>query len=308
MSVDIIARALAAKALKNGGGGGTGSDDICEVQEPTKYQIGGIAAGTVLYGKKWSEILIEAFFGSAAVPTLTPPSFSVVLDSTTATIGSTATITGTATFNRGSINPAYGTSGYRAGEPTSYEVNGNTIQSSALEYKFTTEMVIAEGENKFTVVVNYAAGEQPKDSAGQNYDSPYPAGSLSQEVVVTGVYPVYLTQDASGVLTPSSEPLSFDESGTLALSLAGEEEEDKKQAVAFAPDVSSIVGIQQYDTSRDVWDWIYGSPQESLESFVQTVTTFDINGNPIEYKVYTNSSVKIGPRQLKFFTKLPEGN
>ena len=41
---------------------------------------------------------------------------------------------------------------------------------------------------------------------------------------------------------------------------------------------------------------------------MQTVTTFDINGNPIEYKVYTNSSVKIGPRQLKFFTKLPEGN
>lgn len=300
--IDIIARAMAAKALQNGGGT-PGGDDTFEATGVTTYEVGGIPAGTDLNGKTWQQIFTMMLYGDASVPVLTDPSFTVNMNESFGQVGETQTVTGTAIFNRGSINPAYGTSGFRAGLPTSYVVNGTTYETSVTEYGFSLDLPIVSGENKFTVTVNYAQGEQPLDGAGNNYDSPYPAGSLSYEVVVTGTYPVYI-KDSNGDLIPMDIQTQFNENGELEVDLASEFDAPK-QTIAFVEGTPEIVGVQQYDPSRQVWDWLYGSPADSLTAFTVTQQTIDVNGTVINYSVWENNTVTVGPRKLKFFTQLP---
>lgn len=299
MAVDIIARALAAKAL----GGGTGSGGTFVADGVTTYEVGGIPAGTNLNGKTWQQIFTMMLYGDTLVPTLTNPTFTASLDNLYAQVGQTATVTGTAIFNRGSISPAYGTSGFRAGVPTSYVINNTQVETNVTEYNFSTELAIASRENKFTVTVNYGEGEQPLDGAGNNYDSPYPAGSMSVELTVTGTYPVYV-KNAEGDLVPLDIQTQFDKNGQLEVDMEGEST-NGKQAIAFVEGTPAIVGIQQYDPSRNIWDWIYGSPEESLTSFVQSQDIISVDSTQKNYTVFTNDTVTIGPRRLKFFTELP---
>lgn len=121
-------------------------------------------------------------------PKFTEPSFTVTLDKTSGTAGSSFTATGKMVFNRGTINPAYGTSGYRAGLPTSYEVGGQVKTTSDLEIPIEISIdSLAEGNTTYEFKVNYSAGEQPKDSEGNNYGSPCKAGSLTKSIIITGV-------------------------------------------------------------------------------------------------------------------------
>lgn len=310
MAVDIIARALAAKALneiENGGGVG-GS---FEAPGPTVYEVGGIPAGTDLDNMTWQQIFTMMLYGQGgAVPVFTEPKFNATLYTLYGTVGSTATITGNATFDRGTIVPAYGTSGFRAGAPTSYVVNGVSYTTSALSYDFSTQLEIVSGDNQFTVTVNYAEGEQPKDGTGADYDSPYPAGSMSVQLNVIGTYPVYYS-NPDGELMPMNIQEQF-ENGELVVDLEGEETEENKQAIAFAQGTPTIVGIQQYDDSRQDWYWLFGSPEKSLNTFTVSTQNIEVNGNSVSYTVYTNNTVLVGARKLKFFTALPsdqgEGN
>ena len=79
MAVDNIARALAAKAreLAESGSGSGGTFDTAGV---TTYEVGGIPAGTNLEGKTWQQIFTMMLYGGTAVPVLTPPSLTIVLD------------------------------------------------------------------------------------------------------------------------------------------------------------------------------------------------------------------------------------
>ena len=88
--------------------------------------------------------------------------------------GSTVNVTITVVLDRGRINPAYGTSGYRSGAATGYSLNGGT-QQAGNQFNVT----VSESNASFTGTAYYAAGEQPKDSAGNNYNSPLPAGSVA---------------------------------------------------------------------------------------------------------------------------------
>lgn len=303
MAVDIIARAMAAKALKEGGGG---LDDTLQVGKDTVYEVGGIPAGTNLDGMTLEQILIKMLYGDgAAVPTLTDPSLKAVLNGYYAVAGSNTAVTGVATFDRGSIVPAYGTSGYRSGMPTSYVINGASHETSVLSYSFSTNFQAVHGDNTITVTVNFAEGEQPKDGTGANYDSPYPAGSMSVELTVVGTYPVYAT-NTNGDLEAMDVQNQFNEDGMLEVQVPEELIDDNKQAVALSSDVTDpIVGIQQYDNVQDKWLWIFGTPEKSLETFDVTETTIDVNGEQVVYKVYTNNLTRMGPRKLRFFTKLP---
>ena len=308
MAVDIIARALAAKALQGGGGGGGGCscDTTFDSADPTVYEVGGIPAGTVLQGKTWQQIFSMMLFGEGSLnPTLTDPSFTVVMDENYGVIGNQMTVTGTAYFDRGKIEPAYGTSGYRAGLPNSYVVNGNSFNTTITAYKFTLQMGIQPGENKFTVTVNFDEGEQPKDGTGANYDAPYPAGSLSYEVTITGTYPVYSGGEED--MQPMDVQEQFGEKGYLDVSVPDELEGMDRQAIAFPTEgTPTILGVQAYDPGRGVWDWIYGSPEASLTSFSQSQTTININGVDVKYTVWTNASIRVGKRTLRFFTVLPD--
>lgn len=308
MAVDIIARALAAKAreLAESGSGSGGTFDTAGV---TTYEVGGIPAGTNLEGKTWQQIFTMMLYGGAAVPVLTAPSLSVVLDNQYAQVGENVSVSGVATFNRGSISPAYGTSGFRSGLPNSYVVNnGEPFATTTLSYRFTAVMNIQEGDNQVSVTVSYDAGEQPKDGSGNDYDAPLPAGAITATATITGTYPV-LIRSSDGTYEAQDINTQFDENGMIELEVPAEVEEDIKQSIAFSTSgVSTILGVQQYDPSRDLWDWIYGTPAESLTSFDNETSEIPVAGTSVEYEVYTNSTVKIGARKLRFYTQLPTEN
>ena len=94
-------------------------------------------------------------------------------------VGDSATVTLTATFNRGSITPSNGTSGYRSGEAESYAINGGSTQ---LTGEFT-DVTVDESNDSFVATVTYAEGEQPKNSRGGDYSTPLSAGSVTSEAL-----------------------------------------------------------------------------------------------------------------------------
>ena len=140
----------------------------------TSIQVGGVDSGVnydkgTLLEKIFRDMLSPLFY-----PTLTNPSLALQPSGTTLLEKGTSKMeTITAVFNRGSISPAYGTSGYRSGEVQSYRLNNGNIQVSNV-----FEVAIDQLHNMFIGTANYAAGEQPKDSSGADYDEPLPAGSV----------------------------------------------------------------------------------------------------------------------------------
>ena len=141
--------------------------------------VGGINTGTTFpigttYDELWAELLSPTLY-----PTLTAPSATM-----TATgdklleKGSTLETTMTITFDRGSISPAYGTSGYRSGAASSYSLNSGAAQAGN-----TFVVTVTESTTSYQASVNYAAGEQPKDSSGDDYGEPLAAGSAATNII-----------------------------------------------------------------------------------------------------------------------------
>lgn len=310
MAVDNIARGLAARLTS--GPNGTIPDKFLPkfpVEGGTTYPVGGIAAGTDLNGLTYEQIFSMMLYGIVN-PTLTAPFLSVTTNQVNAIIGVTPDITGTAIFNRGSINPANGTSGFRAGLPISYSVNDAETASTSLNFGFTIKMdKIVQGENTFVVGVKYGEGEQPKDSTGRNYDSPLPAGVLTKIVKINGTYPIFVsetdeeTQAGNCVEMPIDTVINTDE---FQISVGRERNGTVgKQCFCVSLLMPEIKGIQQYNEITKEWAWIQGSPERSLTTFTTTTITKIFNGVEVEYTMYTNNLPTMGGRKLKIFTVLP---
>ena len=79
-----------------------------------------------------------------------------------------------------------------------------------------------------------------------------------------------------------------------------------KQKIAIAAQFP-VVGIKQWNEVSQSWDWVYGSPEKSLTSFVVngSITQF-VDGKEYKYTIYENTtSYAIGERELRFYTQLP---
>ena len=156
------------------GGGGGGSADLT-ADLTASMTVGGVPVGKTYTEGTPLETIIRNMLSPTLYPTLTDP--SATISSSVSTLieeGGSAEATLTVNFNRGSISPAYGTSGYRSGEAINYSLNGSAAQTSK-----TFVVSVNESHKSFVATVSYAAGEQPKDSNGNNYSSPLPAGSLT---------------------------------------------------------------------------------------------------------------------------------
>ncbi len=308
MATDIIARGLAARLTS--GPNGTIPDKFLPtfpVEGGTAYAVGGIPVGTELNGFTYEQVLSMMLYGIVN-PTLTEPSFNVVASQINAIIGSTTEITGTAIFNRGAITPAYGTSGFRSGLPTSYIVNGAQQASTSTNYAFSTTLQnVVVGNNAVSVTVNYAEGEQPKDSTGRDYDTPLEAGSLNKTIYINGTYPIFATTTAEEVKDKECKEMPIDtvtnvEQFEIEL---GSESGGGKQCFGVSELMPEIKGIQQYNTVSKEWGWIQLSPEDSLGSFTVSTVEKTFFGKTVTYKMYTNNLPTIGPRRIKIFTVLP---
>lgn len=255
------------------------------------------------------KVYFEEVDDGVKYPKLTAPSFSVILNKTTGTAGEAFSTTGKMVFDRGFISPAYGTSGYRAGLPISYTVGDQVKTTSDLEVPIEITIdSLAEGNTVYQFKVNYSAGEQPKDSEGNNYGSALSAGVLTKSITITGVVP---KADPSDFLLGSEAGENKPSSVVTAniSSLASEEVEVQTNAILTLPDGTTVlqakvptatnrsdypyVLLQDGIEVSEVWGWneLESKWQESNDTFTK--------GEPsvIEGKTYykwTCSSVNSG--------------
>ena len=156
-------------------GSGAGGDAVLSDVLKASKTVGGIPSGKEYTKNTPLEKLFRDMLNPVENPQLTPPSATISASGgVLVEEGETATKTLTIAFNRGKIDPAYGTSGNRAGAATGYSINGGESQTGN-----TFSVTVDDSNKTFTGKVDYAAGEQPKNSAGENYGEPLAAGSVN---------------------------------------------------------------------------------------------------------------------------------
>ena len=150
--------------------------------------IGRYKTGDVIAANTPLDTIFKGLFQKVSVPTLTAPKATVnVSVPSLAKVGSTVNFGNvTVTFSRGSISPAYGTDGYRAGTATKYGViveSGSTALYSqeGASNSFSVGNITIQGKGVVTIsgTVSYGAGQQPKDSDGNDYGEALAAGTVS---------------------------------------------------------------------------------------------------------------------------------
>lgn len=183
-----------AMVYDGGGNGAELQDDLT-----TAISVGGIASGVTYEAGTPLEDLWRDLLEPTLYPTFTAPSATITYSANTyyAVGGTVAAATATVGLSRGSISPAYGTSGKRAGAATGYAVQTTGADTEYSDSGSTSAFSVPAltRATKGTIVVtgtaNYAAGEQPKDSKGNDYSSPLPAGSVSASKTLTFIQPYY---------------------------------------------------------------------------------------------------------------------
>lgn len=170
----------------------------------TVEKLGGIAAGTTvaqLTGMSYDEIFDTLIFPTVN-PTFTAPSASISLKngySNIQEIGANAPTADNfnAGFNPGAITLAGKKQNNRAGAQTA----ASKILYGSNKVDTLPEKVVS-GAMDYYYRAEYAQGPQPKDSKGNNYQTPLPAGHVdSPKVTVTGYRPAYSGLVSTNVIT-----------------------------------------------------------------------------------------------------------
>ena len=270
-------------------------------ESPAAITLGGILSGTTLTGKTANEIL-EELLVPVLFPSFTIPSNTFTKSSPSGTlfeVGYVGNFNFSAGFNRGTINPAYTTSGFRSGLPTTYNYTGtglpSTFSSSALsDTQTSTGYTILIGNQSWSGSVTFLGGEQPKDSKGNDYDSPYPSGTTSSITrTVEGVHPLFGTTTSITGVTKQTL-VSMLTGNNVVFSMVAETGGNKQKfdipdTWTGAPTNRPLVGIQTFNTVSSVWEYQGGNAANSLTFWDTSATTHTIDG-VINYTRYTYNS------------------
>lgn len=251
-----------------------------------------IAIGNIAKGKSFAkgtaiEDILKAILAPVLNPTLTAPKATLTATGNKLLEkGSTLKTTMTVTFDRGSISPAYGTDGYRAGEATGYKLNSGTAQSGN-----TFEVTVSEVTPSYTATVTYAQGAQPKNSENGNYSSPLAAGSVTSNKID------YEFVDAlwSNVAEISSvAKMSLISKGTKTKTFVFPAQTVSNPEVFDVP-ASWTVG------SIEVLNDLSGKYEDCSKEFTKTTVTHnDASGKAVSYNRYTdNRGYAAGKRTIK---------
>lgn len=305
------------------------ANEIWDLDTPTVYTVGGLAAGSVLKGFKLKDIL-EKILYNALNPTLKNPQIAVTLNNCIGVAGQELNIEGTVYFYKGLISPDYSGGGDapRTGDVTSYDVNGTLYVTSDVVCAFHINIPSVQvGENTFTAKVNFKQGKQPVNSLGDNYDIPYPAGSMETQFTIMGLTNSYSGTVESGdkadeisnsVITDPSV-MSYEKVGIFEDEGHDGRVDNKGYQVTtpastapgdapyvLLPAFVDVMGIKGFNAIYGRWDWYKGSnAAESLEaeSFIKSseTVTRNVNGQDIEYYMYTYNVAKYGTMGVNHF-------
>ena len=307
--VTVTSTGNTANVEITGGGGGTDTFTNATPMPqnfPGNSPFDNIGTGTTFANKTFTEMMNLMLYPEL-FPSLTNPSqgFNITtspnLSNNFREIGlvyNAGQIQLATTFNRGSINPAYTTNGFRSGLPNAYiYTGGGSVTSPQPSTSLTNNTVttaqytIVLGVQSWTSVVAYDAGQQPLSSTGNNFDNPLPAGSTNSiSRNLRGVYPTFATTVSIGTLTKQAlQSMTVYEEVSMVAETGG-----NKQTIDIPVAWSTITGLQQFNTFSGTWDSI------NLSQFTVTSVSNIIQGNSVAYNRYTHNGVTTGARQLRF--------
>ena len=294
-------------------GSGTGNADVVVniedtytnlTQTPANFPsnaLPNIPANSTFNGLTFTEMMNQMLYPEL-FPTLVNPSSTFALGQAgLREVAETVTLGFTVNFNKGSITPAYTTTGFRSGNANAYNYSGPNLptpvpSTANSDTQSVVGYVVQIFGQTWTANVSYDQGPQPLSSDGNNYLTPLPAGNTLTGVVrITGVYPPFATTVAIGTLTKQSLQVM---TTYIQVSMKAEVAGGPKQTIDIPDTWDPITGLQQFNTLSNVWDTI----ANGLSAFTQTATTQVIQSNVISYTKYTHNGPTTGARQLRFLT------
>ena len=277
------------------GGGGTGGGSLTKeitVSNPVGRWTNGtkIPVGTPL------EDIIKGMLEKVSYPTLTNPSVTLtyngpILKEIGETIsGEVASLT----FSRGSITPAYGTSGFRSGVANKYEFLINGVATTTPGTTYTIPDMTSD--TTIQAKVSYDPGDQPKDSDGKNYQTALPAGSvLSATKKVEFVYPVWSNAVVNTVI--DKMPLISKSTQYVNLNFVN--------ALAAYPETVDIPTTWTV-SAVEVYDAVSKSWKATCDFATTTATHNDAAGRPVAYtRYYDKRGFNQGAREVRLKVKQP---
>jgi hypothetical protein len=277
----------------------SGLNDTIEMTEGH----GGIPAGTTvadLTNNKTYDELFDAILFPTSYPTVNPSNSAGLTDSINnlQVIGSvipTATLVTSA--NKGAIVLNGSVQGPYAGDVTAAEISGPT-GTLALTTNAPTDIadftfenyVVTLGSNQWNLTVTFAQGPMPLDSTGSDYtDIRYAGGDRTASTSFEGVYPIKL---GTPVGDWSNRALVSHSANNIECSQAWPEPSDAsvrhRIAISDAQINNRTVIIQQ-------WNPVAGAYADLPPGeFTPSAGTFDVEGNTVNYTVFTKASAPGG--------------
>lgn len=250
-------------------------------------QVGGVNVGDHYDQGTMLEQIIRDMLNPVENPRLVDPSASL-----TATgeklleKGDILNTVVTVSFNRGQINPAYGTSGYRSGPATGYSLNGSAYQdSNSFFYTITEEHTTLRG------AVNYSEGEQPKNSIGEDYAEPLPAGNVRSSII-SYEYVNALWANTSDIQNVVKQALVSMSAKVKEFNFPAQTE--LYPEIFDVPADWIITNIEVLNTLSNTWE------DCSTEFNTSNTTHNDAGDNPTDYIRYTdNRGYNAGARKVR---------
>ena len=248
----------------------------------TVEKLGGIAAGTTvaqLTGKSYNEIFDTLIFPTVN-PTFTNPSASISLKSYSniQEIGAVAPSTANfnVSFNAGAINLAGKKQNNRAG---AQDTNASKILYSSSKIEDLPETVVA-GAMDYYYRAAYAEGPQPKDSKGNNYQTPLAAGSVdSGKTTVTGYRAAYSGLVSTNAITEEViKGMTKTVSAKKTIKVSGPISE---QYICFAAPAGWTVSNIKDSNNFDV----------TSSYATSTVSVTGLDGQAVNYTVYLSGKM-----------------
>jgi hypothetical protein len=159
----------------------------------------------------------------------------------------------------------------------------------------TLPTTVALGNTSYQYHAEHEEGPQPKDSKGNDYDSPLSAGSVnSSSVTVNGTYPWYASTSTATVSNPVVKQSLVSWNNTSGSMSTGNFE---VQPSGTLPQVFKLP--RQLDTLQ-MLNTVSGNMESTNKTaFTETTETIIINGTSRTYYVYTYNGATRGAVTLK---------
>jgi hypothetical protein len=255
-------------------------DQLANLEEEVPAQIvaGNINIGDILEEGLSFTDFVKLLLLSTYEPTLISPSYNLATSITgIREVGSTANITLTGQFNRGLIRgdlvsgswSPNATQDLRAGAASGYSFDGTSQAGDTISFSH----VVTEGQNEFESIVTHQIGPQPLNSEGNNFNFPFPAGTIGDNnVQLVGRYRQFFGSVANFPTTSSairSLNSNFSNTDRFTVNI------NTTRFTIVIPDTKDLVNVTTQNNEN-----ITGNFSES------TISVEDGGGNLVNYKIF----------------------